>query len=523
MPRLASIVALALSLVPCCRSNEDGSRPEGKPDASTPAPVGVAPQDARASAPMELPSAVPLEASALVMLRVSDSLFTTMTRLDPFGLASGGMQEMRADLDAFLASKLGMSLLDAHAAAAFMLGRQDFALVVVGVEGEIKAPSREQHEGVALHEQDELRMARVDDLLLVGTPAAVKAAITASKDEAKSARSGVVGALFGAHTRGASMAFAVDVARLPEELAREIPEQFRVERVVATLGSDGVMLRAEGTPDQLESIASTIRNGLQTLVAVAEEQRRRVLESDTDVVEGLAAIAGAHYTKAARERLTPKVEGGALTLTMPLNLGDPALLTGMAGMAASIAIPAFTKYVRRSKTSEARVQLAKMFDAASAYFNAEHTSRGGLTTLGREGSPADPLAGLAAAHGCPNDGREVGEAGITPPLAIDCAAGPGGRCTPSVGGEGGPGHYSAKLWTDNAVWDGLNFQQETPHAFHYNFKWSNGTTGFGTCQFTAQAFGDLDGDGVFSTFERSGAADHVGVNAAGLYIDLETE
>ena len=39
-----------------------------------------------------------------------------------------------------------------------------------------------------------------------------------------------------------------------------------------------------------------------------------------------------------------------------------------------------------------------------------------------------------------------------------------------------------------------------------------------------QAFGDLDDDGIYSTFERSGAADMSGVNAAaGLYIDNELE
>jgi hypothetical protein len=43
-------------------------------------------------------------------------------------------------------------------------------------------------------------------------------------------------------------------------------------------------------------------------------------------------------------------------------------------------------------------------------------------------------------------------------------------------------------------------------------------------QFTAQAFGDLDDDGLFSTFERAGAADENGINAAaGLYIDQEIE
>jgi type IV pilus assembly protein PilA len=61
-----------------------------------------------------------------------------------------------------------------------------------------------------------------------------------------------------------------------------------------------------------------------------------------------------------------------------------------------------------------------------------------------------------------------------------------------------------------------------PHYFHYDFRWAS--VGEGACQFTAQAFGDLDGDGIYSTYERAGAADGLGVNmAAGLYIDQELE
>lgn len=197
------------------------------------------------------------------------------------------------------------------------------------------------------------------------------------------------------------------------------------------------------------------------------------------------------------------------------------IVVAILGILAAIAIPALTKYMRRSKTSEARVQLAKMFDAASAFFNEEHVDRGQVQLIGAGGAIAD-----LAPHRCPHpQGTPVGgEAGITPDLADDCNAGPGGRCVPRVGGGGG-GYYDITLWTDNAVWNGLNFQMEQAHFFHYNFVAVNTNTGFGTCQFTSQAFGDLDGDvTLFSTYERSGAADQNGVNgAAGLYIDQEVE
>jgi len=197
------------------------------------------------------------------------------------------------------------------------------------------------------------------------------------------------------------------------------------------------------------------------------------------------------------------------------------IVVAILGILAAIAVPALTKYMRRSKTSEARVQIAKLFDAASSYFNEEHVERGEVQLLEQGGNISD-----LAPHRCPHQtGEETGqtEATITPNIGLNCNDGPGGRCVPAVGG-GGAGYYDMVEWTNNRVWNALNFQQEQAHFFHYNFRASNAATGFGACQFTAQAFADLDDDATWSTYERAGAADENGVNAAaGLYIDQEVE
>ncbi len=197
------------------------------------------------------------------------------------------------------------------------------------------------------------------------------------------------------------------------------------------------------------------------------------------------------------------------------------IVVAILGILAAIPIPALTKYVRRAKTSEARVHIAKLFDATVAHFSEERVGRGLVAPIGDGGT----LAG-GPSHRCPHqpgEGSGASESSATPALAFDCNLGPGGRCVPSVGGAG-PGYYPLDVWSDNAVWNSLNFQQEQGHYFHYNFRASNADSGYGTCQFTAQAFGDLDADGTFSTYERSGAADRNGVNAAaGLYIDRDIE
>ncbi len=188
------------------------------------------------------------------------------------------------------------------------------------------------------------------------------------------------------------------------------------------------------------------------------------------------------------------------------------------GILATIAIPTVTLYIRRTKTAEARVQIAKMFDGTSAYFGTDHVDRGEVEEIGDGAAITN-----SATHRCPHPSGSPGggQAGLTP--GIDCNVGPGGRCVPSDGGAG-PGYYDITLWNNNPVWNGLSFAQEQAHYYHYNFQATNALTGFGACQFTAQAFGDLDDDAVFSTFERSGAADQNGINAAGgLYIELVVE
>ncbi|RYZ02899.1 MAG: hypothetical protein EOO73_29700 [Myxococcales bacterium] len=54
----------------------------------------------------------------------------------------------------------------------------------------------------------------------------------------------------------------------------------------------------------------------------------------------------------------------------------------------------------------------------------------------------------------------------------------------------------------HASWRLLDFAIDTPHAF--SFEWSS-TNGADQSTYTATAHGDLDGDGVQSTFQISGA------------------
>lgn len=89
-------------------------------------------------------------------------------------------------------------------------------------------------------------------------------------------------------------------------------------------------------------------------------------------------------------------------------------------------------------------------------------------------------AELQAALGVP-----IGEAaGPTPPVGT-CCQGARGRCRP------------VPAWWEVAAWRAIRFEVHQPHAYSYEYR--PDARGF-----TALAYGDLDCDGVVSTFSIRG-------------------
>jgi len=163
------------------------------------------------------------------------------------------------------------------------------------------------------------------------------------------------------------------------------------------------------------------------------------------------------------------------------------IVVAILGILAAVAIPAFVKYMRRSKTSEAEDKLAYMFRAATTYYTQERPARG---------------TGGGIAVQC-----------------IPAGAGPDpGAVTQDRQTYDFPGA--------STTWLQLDFQIGDPFYYQYQFDSGVGGCGVtGAAAFTARAQGDLDGDGMLSLFERAALAN---ANAEiegskGLYIESETE
>jgi prepilin-type N-terminal cleavage/methylation domain-containing protein len=146
------------------------------------------------------------------------------------------------------------------------------------------------------------------------------------------------------------------------------------------------------------------------------------------------------------------------------------IVVAIIGILAAVAIPAFTRYVKKARTAEAVGHLQKLWAGSVTYYETDHVQAGGAI----------------APRQFPSEGATIidNSGGGT-----HCGCQSGGRC---------PGNWTG--WNTGG-WAALSFSLADPH----NYRPQYNSAGTGTsAAFTAAALGDLDCDGTVATFQRRG-------------------
>ena len=166
------------------------------------------------------------------------------------------------------------------------------------------------------------------------------------------------------------------------------------------------------------------------------------------------------------------------------------IVVAIVGVLAAVAVPAFMKYVRRSKTVEASMNVRKLYDSSVAYYEGEHAT----------------IAGTIVPQ------KQFPVAQVETPGVNTCCGQPGDKCDPTA---------AQPSW-QTPTWAALNFSIDDPFYYWYRYDSAGSDK---TSNFSAWAFGNLNCDAVYSTFMRGAhiGADNAVVGGSGLYVKNDIE
>ena len=151
------------------------------------------------------------------------------------------------------------------------------------------------------------------------------------------------------------------------------------------------------------------------------------------------------------------------------------IVVAIIGILAAVAIPAFMKYIRRSKTTEAAMNIRKMYDSTVSYFESEHATATGAIVARQF---PDPTAWTPATTACAEAGQKF---------------------SPAV-------HLTE--WA-TGTWQALNFSLDDPFYYAYQTAGSAAadTAANPNDTYDLEAHGDLNCNGTSSLFRRTATVD----------------
>jgi hypothetical protein len=441
----ALVAAAVLALTSCKR---DGDAAGGSQRSRTTSPaIG------------ELLAGVPGNATAIGFLDLTEPPWSLVTGGGPLPLDDATRASLDKELREYVERYLGLDVSKLqYAVGFFSVPPPRGAVLLKTAHGALKMPGGRDVEGAKvwlIDANDHVSLAIRGEIIVFGETTSVQEVLEtlAGKRKPVTDENKPLVEWLRKETGGAALAIA---ALKPKDLP--LPPPFAgLDRAAATIGGNGIAAVVEGDDATLSSLQTLADQTFAKVLAETDQAHQAALAGTLDPPEGAMAIVGAAYAKSYAAKLKPKRSGNRLTASLDLSLGaaDSAMIVPVIGVLSAVAIPAFMDYMKRSKKTEASLQLNKLGKNAKRAY-AETSS------------------------------FPVGSAPLTPPTP--CCGQPNNHCAAV------PALYEA-----DPVWRALDFQIDEPTLFQYSYS-SDGQ------HFVAKAIGDLDCDGVFITYELTGDA-----------------
>ena len=168
------------------------------------------------------------------------------------------------------------------------------------------------------------------------------------------------------------------------------------------------------------------------------------------------------------------------------------IVVAIIGILAAVAIPAFLDYIKKSKSSEASLNLNKIGKNLKTEFDSTNAFPGAATTLAPNHTPATGTGGC-----CGGTGAAAGQTSTT--VNNKCSAAPADFTTPE--------------------WTAIEFAVNEPSQYRYSYDPGAATVG-SNASATGYAIGDLDCNGTESTWTLLATAISAGGTVTGAATSL---
>ena len=162
------------------------------------------------------------------------------------------------------------------------------------------------------------------------------------------------------------------------------------------------------------------------------------------------------------------------------------IVVAILGILAAVAIPAFVNYMKRAKTSEATINVDRIYEGAVAYYEQKHVVTG-VSSISKTGCLPQTIVWTPTST--PSETEQIVDVSLW------------------RGQTGSP-----------AQWEALDFGMSDNHLYSYSFSVGATTCPLPDTNFRSYALGNLDGDSIYSLFTRDAAVESGEIHgSSGIY------